>query len=124
LYIAKAYYNFAVDGGAIGAITPALSDNIPAGAIMCYGWVNSVVAFVGATATIAIGTTAGSSATALLAATAVASYSLDAIQALVPVIATPVKMTAAGQIKLTVAVAALTAGVAEIFVAYVLPTNL
>lgn len=125
LYVAKAYYDFAVDGGAIAAITPAQSDTIPAGAIMCGGWVNPVVALTsGGSATIAIGGTAGFSATSLLGATAVASYSIDALLALVPTMAAPVKTTAAGKIKITVAVATLLTGVAEIFVLYVLPTNL
>lgn len=123
--VARARFDFAVDGGgAPGLITLASSDTIPAGAIMVGGTINPTTALVGATATIAIGTSAGSSASALKAATAVASYSLDALLNMVPVFATPVKMTAAGTITITTATAALTAGVMELFVYYVMPVNL
>jgi hypothetical protein len=124
LYVAKAVLNFAVDGGAIGAITPALSDTIPANAIMVGGTVNSTTAVTSAgSATVSIGTSAGSSATSILAATGKASFTLDALLNAVPVFATPVKMTAAGQITFSVAVAALTAGIIEVFVYYVVPAN-
>jgi hypothetical protein len=126
LLMAKAVYNFAVDGGAVGAITPVISDTIPANAIVYGGLMNPTTALTsGGSATIAVGTTAGSSATALKAATAVASYTIDAIMALVPVMtaATAFKMTAAGQINITVATAALTAGVLEIFVLYFVAGN-
>jgi len=126
VYVAKAYYDFSVDGGAIGAITPVQSDTIPANAIVYFGLMNPTTALTsGGSATISVGTTAGSSGTSLKALTAVASYSIDAIMALVPVgtAATAFKMSAAGQINITVAVAALTTGVLEIFVFYILPTN-
>lgn len=127
LYVAKAVYNFAVDGGAVGAIIPALSDTIPAYAIVIGATINVPTAFVGATATISVGTHAGSSAASILAATAVASWTVDVILDYLagtgPFGAASFKMTAAGQINLTIAVAALTAGVAEIFVYYVLPAN-
>jgi hypothetical protein len=122
--VARARYDFSVDGGAIGLITLAQSDTIPAGAIMVGGTINPTTAYVGATATIAAGTSAGSSASALKAATAVASYSIDALLNLVPVFATPVKMTADGTITITVATAALTAGIADYLVYYVMPTAL
>lgn len=126
LYMAKAVYNFAVDGGVAGAIIPALSDTIPANAIVYGGLMNPTTALTsGGSATIAVGTTAGSSTTSLKAATAVATYTVDAIMALVPVMtaATAFKMTAAGQIQLTVATANLTAGILEIFVFYMLAAN-
>lgn len=124
MYVWRAIYNFAVDGGAVGAIIPSISDTIPIGAIIIGGSVNSTTAVTsGGSATVAVGTTAGSSATAMLAATAKASLSIDAILNAVPVIATPVKMTAAGQINVTVAVAALTAGVIEIFLFGYVATN-
>lgn len=120
--VARARYDFAIDGGAIGAITPSVSDTIPDNAIMIGSTVNSPTAVTSlGSATVAVGTTAGSSASAILAATAKASLSTDALINGVPVLATPVKMTAAGRINLTVAVAALTAGVIEVFVYYVLP---
>lgn len=123
--VAHAIFNFAVDGGAISAITLASNALIPANAIVLGGIINPTTAPVGATATIAFGTSAGSSATSLKAATAIATYSIDALLATVPVFtaATAFKMSAAGYITMTVAVAPLTAGVIEIFVYYVLPLN-
>jgi hypothetical protein len=128
IYVAQAKYNFANDGGAIGAITPAISDSIPANAIVMGAIINSPTAVTSAgSATISIGTTAGSGAATILAATAKASFSIDAIQYYLagtgPFGAAAFKMSATGQINLTVAVAALTAGLIEIFVFYVLPTN-
>jgi len=123
--MARAKYDFAVDGGAIGLITPALNATLPDNAIIVGGILNPTTALIGATATIAVGTAAGSSASAIKAATAVATYSLDAILATVPVFtaASAFKMTAAGAITLTVATAALTAGVLEITLFYIPAAN-
>ena len=44
MYVWKAIYDFAVDGGATGALIPASSDTIPANAIVLGGVVNSVIA--------------------------------------------------------------------------------
>lgn len=120
LRMARAKYNFAVDGGAVGLITPAVNAIIPDNAIIIGGIANPTTALVGTTSTIAIGTSAGSSATSLKGATAEATYSADAILPLVPVFtaASAVKLTAAGQITITVAVNPLTAGVMEITVFY------
>jgi hypothetical protein len=121
LRTAKAKYDFAVDGGAQGEITLASNCTIPDNAIIIGGIINSTTACTsGGSATIAVGTSAGSSATSLKAATAVASYSADALLATVPVFtaASAVKMTAAGQVTVTVATADLTAGVIEITLVY------
>lgn len=124
LCVARAKYDFAVDGGAIGAITPAATAVIPDNAVIVAATINPTTAVTSAgSATVAVGTTAGSSASALLAATAKASLSLDALINGVPVFATPVKMTAAGSINVTVATAALTAGVIEITVFYFVAAN-
>jgi hypothetical protein len=119
---AHAKYDFALDGGAVSTITLATNAPIPANAIVMGGIINPTTAPVGATATLAFGTLAGSSATSLKAATAIASYTIDALMATVPVFtaATSFKMSAAGAITMTIATAALTAGVIEIFVFYVL----
>jgi hypothetical protein len=121
ILIAKAIYDFATDGGADTTITPALNVTLPANAILLGGFVKAGAALVGATATIALGTTAGSSTTALLAATAIASFAADAMLPLVPTRAVPKELTAAGQITVTLAVAPLTAGQLEIFVEFVIP---
>lgn len=110
-------YNFAVDGGA--SVTPSMSDTIPANAVVGGGgYINSPTAVTAAgSATVAIGTTAGSSSTSILAATGKASFSLDAV--VVPTsTATPFKMSAAGQITLTIATGPLTAGIIEGWVPY------
>lgn len=125
LRVSHARYDFAVDAGAQGLITLASSDVIPAGAIMLGGTINPTTALTsGGSATIAIGTSAGSAANSLKAATAVASYSLDALLNVVPVFATPVKMTADGTITITVATADLLTGIMDIFILYVMPVNL
>lgn len=117
-------YDFAVDGGAIGAITPKLCEQLPINAIMIGGTfdVTTAVTSLGS-ATVAIGTTAGSSASALLAATAKASLTLAALVNGVPTLAVPVKLSAAGYPQITVGTAALTAGVIEGWVYYVRAVN-
>lgn len=125
LRCAHARYDFAIDGGgAPGLITLAQSDVIPAGAIMVGGTLNPTTALVGSSTTIAVGTSAGSAANSLKTATAEATYSIDAVLNIVPVFATPVKMSADGTITVTTAVAALSAGVMDIFVLYYCAINL
>lgn len=123
LRVAHAIYDFTVDGGTIGLITPVSTAAIPASAIIIGATINSVVAGVGVSGTLSVGTSAGSSASAILAATAVASLSLDAILNGVPTLAVPVKMTAAGNITVTIATTNFTAGRIEIFVYYVVASN-
>lgn len=124
LLMAKAIYNFAIDGGGIATITPSKTAVLPNNAVIVGGTVNSTTAVTSAgAATVSIGTSAGSSTTALLAATAKASLSAQALTNAVPVFATPVKMTAAGYITFTVATAALTAGVIEAVFYYYVAAN-
>lgn len=117
---AHAKYDFAVDGGAVGAITPATSDTVPANAIIVGGTINSTTAVTSSgAATVSVGTRLGSAEDSILTATAKASLSANALLNAVPVFAAPVKLTAAGQITVTVATTALTAGVIEVWVYYV-----
>ena len=111
LKVAHFLYDFAVDGGA--SCTPAKSDTIPDNSVVFGGAINASTA-VTATglATVAIGTAAGSANNSILAATAKASLSADAVLA-PSCVATPFKMTAAGKIAITVATGPLTAGVIE-----------
>jgi len=119
LQVAKAIYNFAVDGGAVSTITPKVTASLPANAVIVGGTINSTTALLSAgSATLAVGTSAGSSTTALLGATAKASLSLNALINAVPVFATPVKLSAAGNITVTIATAAATAGVVEVTLFY------
>lgn len=113
-----AQYSFANDGGVIGLITPKNNISLPINSVIINFWVNSTTAGAGATATVAVGTSAGSSAASLLAATAIASFSLNAFIHGIPTPQTAtsfVKLTAAGSITITVAVAALTAGIFELY---------
>jgi len=115
--IAHFLYSFAVDGGA--SCTPSKSDTIPANAVVFGGTINSATAVTAAgAATVSVGTTAGSGAASILAATAKASLSLDAVL-VTTAAATPFKMSAAGQISITVATGPLTAGVIEGWALYV-----
>ena len=121
--IAHAQYNFTADGGATtAAITPAHNFTLPANAVITNVIINSTTAATSlGSATIALGTTAGSSANSLLTATAKASFSTNAFVQGVPVPSTAstfVKLTAAGQLSVTVGTAALTNGVIEVYVEY------
>jgi len=120
--IGHAQYSFANDGGAVGAITPANNVTLPANAVIVNVSIQSTTAVTsGGAATVAIGTSAGSSANSLLAATGKASFTAGAFVQGIPVpqtASTWVKLTAAGSITATVATAALTAGVIEIYVFY------
>lgn len=130
MYVWKALYDFATDGGATGALIPSISDTIPANAIVLGGIVNPVIAVLsGGSATISVGTSAGSGAATILAATGKASLTLDAV---IEVLGTnsqaatnkpSFKMTAAGQINITIAAATVTAGRIEINVFGVIATN-
>ncbi len=121
---AKATYDFAVDGGATTLITPAAGVNyiIPSGSIIIGGVIDILTTFTsGGSATISVGLSAGASgAAALKAATAVASWTAG-LMAIIPLFtaATMIKMTANGTVTLTVAVAALTAGKADIKLLYI-----
>lgn len=120
IQVGKAIYDFTVDGGAQGLITPVSTCNLPANAIILGGTIDAVVAVTSlGSATVSVGTSAGSSASALLAATAKASLSLAALLNAVPVFATPVKLTAAGNITVTVGAADVTAGKLEIYMYFV-----
>jgi hypothetical protein len=127
--VAYARYDFAVDGGgAPGLITPATNSTIPANAIITSVVINSTTAVTsGGTTTVSIGLSAGAGgAAALLAATAKASFTTDALLAGIPIPndATKwIKMSAAGTITLTSATTAIGAGVIEIFVFYVTAAN-
>lgn len=119
---AKMSYNFATDGGAVGVITPANSPNIPAKAIILGGTIDITAALTsGGAATISIGTSAGSSAASLKAPTAVATWTIGQM-AVIPVFtaATYLKLTAQGQLNMTVAAFDLTAGAFNVNVAYLI----
>lgn len=118
---ARVTWDFAVDGGAVGDITPAKTVVLPTNAI-----VSNVYAHV-----ITAGTSAGGGTLALksegaddlMAATAVGSLTLDAMIMGVPDHATVAdykQMTADRTVKVTVASSAFTAGKIEWFISYAL----
>lgn len=121
--VAKFTYDFAVDGGVQGAIIPANSPTIPIKAIILGGVIDITTTLTSlGSATIALGTSAGSSANSLKTATAVATWAAGVTVPLIPVFtaATFLKMTAAGRPNLTIAVADLTAGKFDVSLLYVM----
>lgn len=126
LLVCHARYSFAVDGGAVSTITPATGCTIPINAIIYRALINNVVAPIGSTGNVSVGLSAGAGGTAaLLAATARGSLTIGTIfeGAVVPAAAsasntTAIKMTAAGNVTVTIATNALTAGIMDIFVWY------
>jgi hypothetical protein len=119
--LAKATYDFSVDGGAVGAIELASSIVIPANAIIMGGLIDGItLPTSGGAATIAVGLGTGAQAAALKAATAIASYTAGGLISIVPVwtAATAVKVTVDSKISITVATAALTVGKFAINIVY------
>lgn len=120
---AKSLYDFAVDGGAVSAILPVSGATLPNKAIILGGVLDIVTTFTsGGSATLALGTSAGSAANSILAATAVASLTAGVTTVLIPkfTAATLIKMTAAGVLQWTIATAAMTAGKAGLTLEYVI----
>jgi hypothetical protein len=120
--VVKAKYSFAVQGGAIGDVTLVDDDGnavvIPDNALIMQVIVDVLTAPTsGGSATVAL---KAQSAADLLGATAIAS--ITGVVAGVPVdsAATSIKLTADRTVKATIATAALTAGVFNVFIRYVL----
>jgi len=117
----RATYDFTVDGGAISTITPASGASLPANAIIIGGLVYVEVAPVGSGASVSIGTSAGSSTTSILAATAITALTLNSITDLVPVYtaASALRLSAAGNITFSISGHLLTAGKITVAGAYI-----
>lgn len=110
----KVTYDFAVDGGAVGTLE--LPFKLPLGAIVYGGLVDVDTAPTsGGSATIALGLNTN---TDLLAATAIASVTGRVATVPVWTAASAVKLTAERKLKITIAVAALTAGKMDIYLNY------
>ena len=130
IYMWRALYNAAVDSKAQGAVIPVLSDTIPKNAIVFGGVLNCPTAVTSSgSATVSVGTSAGSGAATILAATGKASLTANVVIELLGTnsqAATqkpPFKMSAAGQINITIGTADLLAGVIEIMVFGTVTTN-
>lgn len=118
-----AKWNFAVDGGAATAIIPAINETLPAGAVVIYSMIRVIVAVLsGGSATLTIGTDAGSSATSLLGSTGKASLTLGAL-IVGAAGAAPFVMTAKGKFQFTIGTSAATAGRIECYTKYLLPSE-
>lgn len=121
--LARAVYDFATDGGAVGAITlrsvaTDMSGNaIPAGAVILGGYVDVAVAVASATGTAALGL---ETATDILAATGAAGLTVGR-KSVIPAFtgASTVKTTAGRSITMTIGTAALTAGSFTVTLFYV-----
>lgn len=115
LRVYRARYDFAIDGDPLapGLITLANSDTLPKGLVITNGTLSAKTAFAGASATIAVGTSAGSAANSIKTATAITSFGTDVINSWT---GTKFRMSADGTITLTSATAALTAGTLDIII--------
>lgn len=119
---AKMTYDFTVDGGAIGTITPRNAPTLPAGAIILGGVIDITTALTsGGSATISLGFGSGGEKAVLKALTAVASWVTGVSLVIVPIFtgATIYKVLADGQLTLTVAVATLIGGKMDVNLVYV-----
>ncbi len=117
-----AKYDFAVDGGATGLITPAINVVIPTNFVIQNIAINPTAALLaaGGASSISVGLSAGGAgAAALLASTAKGSWSINAFLQGIPVpqdVTKWIKMSAPGSVTLTVITNALTAGVCEFYI--------
>jgi hypothetical protein len=113
-------YDFAVDGGAVGTIA-ITAEKIPANAIILGGLVEVDTAVTsGGSATVAV-QVEGAGDIVAAAAVSGAPWSTTGRKSVVPAFtgATTVKTTAARDISIVVAAAALTAGVVDVYLAYI-----
>lgn len=117
---ARAYYDFATDGGAVGAIT-LRGDKLPSGAVILSSVIKVDTAVTsGGAATVSIGTQAATDVRAAATlATAPALGSTGALNGAVTRATAPVVCTADRDVVATVAVAALTAGRFSVLIEYV-----
>ena len=117
---ARAYYDFATDGGAVGAIN-LRGDKLPAGAVI----VNSLIDVVtpvtsGGAATVSLGTEAATDIRAAATlATAPALGTAATPRGAVTGSSAAVKLTADRHVVATIATAALTAGRFSVLIEYV-----
>lgn len=120
---ARGQYSFAADGGAVGDITLTTTPTVPSGALVLRAFARTTTGFTsGGAATVAVkleGAADLNAADAISGApwNAAGLYALDKLDGPDEGVVT----TAARSVVLTVATAALTAGVADIYVEYIEP---
>lgn len=115
----RAHYDFAVLGGAIGAIT-LVGDLIPSGATIVGGYIEvTTPPTSGGAATISVGTE-GAADLQAAAVVSGAPWSTTGRKSVVPAFtgASSIRTTAGRQVTITVATATLTAGVFDVVVFY------
>lgn len=123
LQVARASYDFAADGGAVGAVNlfnALTQDVIPANAVIIGGWIDVITPLTsGGAATVRLDLEAAGD---LLAAAAVsgAPWSTAGRKAILPVFTadSSLRTTAARNIVATIATAALTAGKFDVYLVY------
>lgn len=121
IQVARGRYDFAIDGGAVGAIDLTSSAQIPANAVIVGGFVEVDTAPTsGGAGTLAINTE-GAGDIVAAAAVSGAPWSTTGRKSVIPAFtgATSVKTTVARKIVGTVATAALTAGALDVVLFYV-----
>lgn len=113
--VVEATYDFSKLGGAVGALTLGLS--LPKGAIVTQLWTDAQTAMTsGGSATVAL----SAGAEVLKAATAFDDASYIGVD---QHLSAPIKLATGGQLTLTIAAAALTAGKLRICLAYLKPAK-
>ena len=101
LQTAKVIWRNTIDGST-GAVVPAYNVELSDNTVIVGGTINSTTAVTSTNAcNITIGTTAGSTSNSILTATAKGNFSSDALINAVPVFATPVKLTAKGNVNIS-----------------------
>lgn len=116
---ARALYEFAVDGGAVGDIT-LRGDSLPSGAVILDSWLHVDTALTsGGAATVAIKTEGAADINAADAISGAPWSTTGAKRADFTATTAPIKTTAARSIVATVGTAALTAGKFSVIIEYV-----
>lgn len=121
--IVRATYDFAVDGGAVGALTmravtgDLAGNTVPSGAVILGGYIDVSTAVASATGTVALMLEGAGD---ILAATGQAGLTLGR-KSVIPAFtgATTVKTTAVRSLQVTIGTAALTAGALTVVLLYV-----
>lgn len=118
---ARAYYDFATDGGAIGAIN-LRGDKVPSGAVIVSSYLKVDTAVTsGGAATVSLGTEAATDVRAAATLATAPTLSATGVKQGAITNAAPVALTADRHIVATVATAALTAGRFSVIVEYFEP---
>lgn len=120
---ARAYYDFATDGGAIGSIN-LRGDKLPSGAIIVSSYLKVDTAVTsGGAATVSLGTEAATDVRAAAAFNAGTLLSTTGVKQGAITNAAPVALTADRHVAAVIAAAALTAGRFSVIIEYFEPAS-